>query len=174
MNIFKELGKGIKRIAPIAGGLLANGNPIAFKMITKALGAKEGIKPNELLKQLTASPDLQAKLKQFELNNELELSKLHIEDLESARNMGAELSKSESLLNRNITPALAFGTVLGFIVVLAFKITGNPATSADPALNLLLGALSTMVAKVFDYYFGSSAGSAKKNATIERLKNSNQ
>jgi hypothetical protein len=58
---------------------------------------------------------------------------------------------------------VTFGTVVTVALIQAV-----PESSKD-TLNLLLGALTTMATSVVSYWVGSSAGSASKSETIDRL-----
>lgn len=59
--------------------------------------------------------------------------------------------------------------LFGFFAVLFAMMLLPISDSAQQPLNLLLGMLGTIISGIGNYYFGSSAGSAAKNAMLERL-----
>ncbi len=88
-----------------------------------------------------------------ELAQEIERFKAEVEDRASAR-------------QREIQTMLAGVMVAGFFLVLAWLLAyGMPAQGGE-ALLVLLGALSSGVAAVLSYYFGSSSGSAWKSKLL--------
>lgn len=113
------------------------------------------------------------KMKQFELENELELQKLQLEDnkldlemqklavsnTESARNRETAIATSQNapIINKIITPVLALIVVIGGGVMM---IKGDVAQAAlaQGCVMLVLG-----------YYFGSSIGSRDKQAQLNKL-----
>lgn len=115
------------------------------------------------------------KMKQFELENELELQKLQLEDnkldlelrkLEyadtgSARSREATIATSDHapLLNKIITPVLALIVVIGGGVMMT-KGDAIQAALAQGCVMLVLG-----------YYFGSSIGSKDKQTQLDKIAN---
>jgi hypothetical protein len=113
------------------------------------------------------------KMKQFELENELELQKLQREDnkldlemqklafadTDSARGRETAVATSDKapMLNKIITPVLALIVVVGGGVMM---IKGDVAQAAlaQGCVMLVLG-----------YYFGSSIGSKEKQAQLDKL-----
>lgn len=55
-----------------------------------------------------------------------------------------------------------------FAVIFTMMILPMPAGAEQP-LNVMLGVLGSIIAGIGNYYFGSSAGSAAKNAMLARL-----
>lgn len=113
------------------------------------------------------------KLKQFELENELELQKLQLEDnkldlelrklefadVASARDRETAIATSDHapLLNKIITPVLALIVVIGGGVMMT-KGDAIQAALAQGCVMLVLG-----------YYFGSSIGSKDKQTQLDKL-----
>jgi hypothetical protein len=95
-----------------------------------------------------------------ELAQEIERFKAEVEDRASAR-------QREIQTGDQVTPRMLAGVmVAGFFLVLAWLLAyGMPAQGGE-ALLVLLGALSSGVAAVLSYYFGSSSGSAWKSKLL--------
>ena len=122
-----------------------------------------------------------AKIKQ-DLTNELnrhseEMAKLaqseteaYLKDADSARNRELQIAVSEKapMITKIVNPILAFGTVaLTFILfyVLLFK----PIGAEKDIIIYILGALTSIVAQIYSYYFGSSAGSKSKQEMMDKM-----
>jgi hypothetical protein len=70
-------------------------------------------------------------------------------------------------LDKKILPAtLALLVTVGFFGILSYMVYGNWKASDNPALLLLLGALSTSWGSIINFYFGSSASSAHKDELL--------
>jgi hypothetical protein len=95
-----------------------------------------------------------------DLAQEIERFKAEVEDRASAR-------QREIQTGDQATPRMLAGVmVAGFFLVLAWLLAyGMPAQGGE-ALLVLLGALSSGVAAVLSYYFGSSSGSAWKSKLL--------
>ena len=120
-------------------------------------------------------------LQKSEQQFQMEMRKMDIQeqqailgDVSSARSREVEIAKSENAtkLSKNTLPLMALGTiVLSFILfyVLIFSPALIPANSKDIVI-YILGVLSGILAQVYSYYFGSSAGSADKQKTINSMR----
>ena len=101
------------------------------------------------------------------------LFKAEVDDRASARDRESQIAVAEAapLLNKIVTPVLAIGVVgLAFLLfaVVLFDTATIDAARKDLAI-YILGALTTAVAQVLSYYFGSSSGSVQKTNYIETL-----
>jgi len=121
---------------------------------------------------------LDNEIRKSEMQFQLEMQKMSIEekqmvlgDISNARTREVEIAKSENAtrLSKNTLPLMALGTiVLSFILfyILIFSPNLIPVASKDIVI-YILGVLSAILGQVYSYYFGSSAGSAAKQKTIE-------
>jgi hypothetical protein len=124
---------------------------------------------------------LDNEIRKSEMQFQIEMQKMSLEekqmvigDIGNARTREVEIAKSENAtrLSKNTLPLMALGTiVLSFILfyVLVFSPNLIPASSKDIVI-YILGVLSGILAQVYSYYFGSSAGSADKQKTINSMR----
>jgi len=120
---------------------------------------------------------LDNEIRKSEMQFQLEMSKLSndekrmvLEDMSNARSREVEIAKSENAtkLSKNTLPLMGLGTiVLSFILfyILIFSPSLIPSSSKEIVI-YILGVLSGILTQVYSYYFGSSAGSADKQKTI--------
>jgi hypothetical protein len=96
----------------------------------------------------------------------IRLEELAMQDRDSAR-------RREAAVKDWIPGALGFLVVGGFLGAVWAIITGQAVGLDDPVvvgvLGTVIGYLSAKADQVVSYYYGSSAGSAKKTETIERI-----
>lgn len=114
--------------------------------------------PEILLKLKTAEQEFAAKMKELDID----LEKIAADDRASAR--------QREVAVKDTTPRnLAYLYTGGYFVMIAalFKF-GVPEESRD-LLNTLVGILSAAEVGIITYYFGSSAGSAKKSEMMDKL-----
>lgn len=123
---------------------------------------------------------LDNEIRKSEMQFQLEMKKLSLEeqqmvvaDLSNARSREVQMMSIESntKLNRNLMPYMALGTiviVLSLFYVLIFSPSVIKAESRD-VMMYILGVLSAVLTQIYSYYFGSSAGSAEKQRTINSL-----
>jgi len=165
-------------LAPATGGtsVLIGG---AVGALTKALGLSPDAKPEDILNAFNTDPEARLKAQIAEngfllaqRGQDIEELKAHLQDVQDARRRQTEGEKTTG--KRDINQyALAWLLVLGFFaltgLLLYFSYNGKPVVDSTGVLFMLLGALSAAFGGVIQYFFGSSAGSAAKSATINSM-----
>jgi hypothetical protein len=110
-----------------------------------------------------------AELEQFE--DALRQYELELKDLDSARQREIAIVTSDAapILNKIIVPILAL-VIVALTFTLFYLIMFKRIESVEKDIIIyVLGALTTYVGQVLSYYFGSSRGSANKDATIRDI-----
>ena len=119
------------------------------------------------------SPEKAAQLdaEKVRLSNELQMKVMgevaHLIELDNVDRASARLR--EATVKDRTPTILAYGITVGFFGVLFFMMNYEIPQTEKEVLFVMLGSLGTAWTGVIAYYFGSSAGSAAKHATIERL-----
>ena len=164
-----DTAKGIlATVAPVLGAAI--GGPfggMAARVITKTLLGEESddpavaveairnATPDQLLALKKADHEFQARMKELDIR----LEEISASDRDSARRRQIETKD-------RMPAAIALAALAGFFgILLAMVFVDIPPSAAQP-LAVMLGALGGLVTSIGNYYFGSSAGSAKKNDII--------
>jgi hypothetical protein len=167
----------LKTAAPLLG--TAVGGPFgaaAGALIAKALGGDEtkttpddlaklvqNVTPEQLLALKNAEQEWAYKLKELDLDSIEKLEALAVQDRDSARKRQIEL--------KDHTPTiLAYGVTIGFFGLLGFMLKHEVPASSKDVLNILLGSLGTAWISIITFFFGSSAGSQKKDELLHKSK----
>jgi hypothetical protein len=165
----------LKKALPWIGAAATGNVPALINMgaaeISKALGKKidpsldamsaavAGATPEQILALKQADNDFAVKMQALGFSHETELEQLAVNDRNSAR-------QREMTVRDRIPAILAIGVTVGFFGILLYMLkAGLPNDGREPLL-LMLGSLGAGWTSVMAYYFGSSAGSAKKDDTI--------
>ncbi|GAF05838.1 hypothetical protein [Saccharicrinis fermentans] len=178
-NLLKSalLQKGLPLLANVLTGGTAKP---AFELVKSILSLKVN-DDDGFLEQLTQKPDLIDKLREFEINQEIELQKLALQstrleieeskayllDKQSARLRETQLAQATGQRDW-LMLSLAIVVVIGFFSLISIMILGDNAqkvTNNGP-VNQLFGALVAGFSMVLSYFFGSSKSSADKTKTI--------
>jgi hypothetical protein len=164
----------IKKMLPMLGTAL--GGPLggmAVEAIGSALGitnattdnikqALQGATPDQVLALKKAEQEFAVQMAALGFNSTKDLEKIAADDRDSAR-------RREMAVHDRTPATLAYAVTAGFFGVLGYVLCyGTPAKGGE-ALLVMLGSLGTAWAGIIAYYFGSSAGSAKKDYTIAGL-----
>ena len=161
-----NFGNIIGSVAPVIGKAIMGDFGGAINVGLEAFGiTPSGNKKNDkntLERAIRdATPDQLLKLKiadnEFELNMVkigIDIEKIAADDRSSARIMKIETGNI-------MTDIIGVGIMMGFFFILYFMFS-NP-DSSNRALDIMLGSLGTMATAVVTFYFGSSAGSRKKD-----------
>ena len=133
----------------------------------------------KLIDKLIPDPEARAKaqLELAKLAQEGELARManEVADLDSARKreMAVATSEHAPYLNKVIVPVLALGVLVATFVLfglIMFNETLIDASRKDIII-YVLGVLSAISTQIVSYYFGSSKGSADKNASLDKVIN---
>ena len=149
-------------IATAFGGPLAG---LAVTAISKALGIDES-QVDETIKagKLSAEQITQLKLAEIELQKQAQSLGLNFEQL--AVNDRASARTMQTATKSVIPSLLATGVTFGFFCILYALMSGY-ATKSDE-LMIMLGSLSTAWISIVTFYFGSSAGSQRKDELLHQ------
>jgi len=161
----------LKTVAPWIGTAIAGpAGPLVDMAITaaaSALGISEptadkvkaalsGMTPEQTLALKQADNQFQEHMQQMGFTHIEQLEAIAAGDRASAR----DLQKSSPSI---IPPTLAIVVTVGFLGLLAGMASKYLTLTDSPTLQLLLGMLATAWTSIISYYFGSSAGSARKD-----------
>lgn len=149
-------------VASALGGPLAG---LAVSAVAKAIGVDEK-KAQDLLEtgKMDANQIAQVKVAELELQKQaealgLDFEKLAVEDRKSARQMQVE-TKSW------VPPVMAMAVTFGFFGILLSLMLGYAHKSDE--LLMMLGSLGTAWTGIIAFYFGSSAGSQRKDELLHK------
>ena len=163
----------LKTIAPtVATALLGPLGGVAVAAIGNVLGVSEATQDKiaDVIKQSGLTPEQVSALKELEMKYKAEeqergfrYAELVFKDNDSARQM--------QIQTKSYVPAILAGLVTtGFFSILGFMI-GYPDYKPTEPLLVMLGSLGTSWTMIIGFYFGSSASSREKHATIKGLVN---
>lgn len=155
----------LTQIAPTIATCL--GGPLAGLAVT-ALSKLFGVAPDQVQSMINdnkLSADQIAAVQQEEIRFKeqtqalgLNFEQLAVEDRKSARDM-------QTTTQSIIPPLLSILVTIGFFGILAYLMV-TPADTANTPLMIMLGSLGTAWTGIIAFYFGSSAGSQKKDAML--------
>lgn len=164
----------VSTIAPWIGTAL--GGPlggVAVTAIGNALGLSDtseqaiktaisGATPEQMLALKNADNEFALQMQKLGFDNQQAIEKISSDDRDSAR-------QREEVVKDRIPGLLAVAVTIGFFGILAFMLGNDIPNANKDVLNILLGSLGTAWISIVSYYFGSSAGSAKKDITITKM-----
>lgn len=174
---FTFLKSALATAAPTLATML--GGPLAGAAVTAlegAFGLPEGSGADAITKVVQAggmTPDVMAAVRAADQKHQemlgqqgVDLAKInadHEAAMQSFRNADVADARHREVEVKDNTPAILAGVVtLGFFGILAFMLLQSPPAASKDILNVMLGSLGTAWVAIVSYYFGSSAGSARK------------
>lgn len=158
----------VKSIAPMLG--TAIGGPlggIAGVALGKALGTTDN-EPDTLATAMqTATPEQFAAIQKAEQEFKLQMAQLgfkNIVDLEQIAASDRDSARKREMTIKDRMPMLlGIGISIGFFALLFFMMKWDIPPANKDILNIMLGSLGASFTGIVSYYFGSSAGSARKD-----------
>lgn len=172
-----DIKKTLATIAPMLGTALGGplGGAAATLLVGKLGGNVDPKNPSavqEALAQAVMTPDGLAKLKEAEMDFQVQMKTLDIKstyDLEALESTDRQGARAREVSIRDKVPAyLACGVTAGFFGLLGFLLRHAPPAESKDVLNIMLGSLGTAWVSIVAYYFGSSSGSAAKTELMAR------
>lgn len=161
----------LRSVAPtLATALLGPLGGVAVQAIGSALGMSDATKEKveKALSQGQMTGEQLAALKQADLDFakrmkelDIDLERVHAGDRANARDM-------QKATGSRVPATLAILVTLGFFGVLGYMLIAGKPPSGGDALLVMLGSLGTAWTAIVTYYFGSSAGSASKDALLAK------
>jgi hypothetical protein len=185
-SIFQKIGDSIADFAPgIATILTATGvgAPIgaavgAVGALSRAFGLGSAAKPEDVLQAISADPEIRLKAMIAENGFRAEMGRQEIEklrvqlaDVQSARSRQVESEKAIGKKDWNLYILAYLGVGLPFILVGYFIYYGLPKMTPETALMVggFVGIILSKYGSIFDYFFGSSQGSATKSQELAQI-----
>lgn len=162
-KILEILKVAAPTVATALGGPLAG---LAVKFLADKLGvppedeeaivnAVQGMDQQTLVQMKQMDVEFQKFLRQ----NQIDLERIAASDRADARNL--------MIQTKSVVPAiLSIGVTIGYFTILTLMLRGELKVGDSQALLLMLGGLGSAWGAIMQYWFGSSASSANKDATI--------
>lgn len=170
-----SIKKLIGTSAPVLGTLI--GGP-AGAAVGSIVGGLLGVDstPEAIERELKGNPEALLKLKKYEMDHkeklqgmELDELKAYLGDVQSARKRQTDHEDKTGKTDKNLY-ALAWLTVGGFFGLIGIMMFVDVPTQNYDILYMLLGALTAKTGSVYNYFFGTSKGSADKNVMLANTK----
>jgi hypothetical protein len=170
------IGKVAPWLATTLGGPAAG---LAVKAICSAVGLNPSLENAQKAAEMAAAGTLTGEqfleLQRIEAKHEetmRELGYQNLEALEAISYQDRDSARRREMTVLDWTPRiLAYGVTIGFFGTLSFMMRFTVPPEMRDLLNIMLGALGAAWIQVISYYFGSSAGSARKDEILKEDKN---
>jgi hypothetical protein len=164
----------VKSIAPTIGTAL--GGPlggVAGLALAKVLGVPDASAGDDSALAAAvqgANPEQLLALKKADQDFALQMQKLGFENLQALEAIAAgdrASAREREIKTADWTPkVLGMAITLGFFGLLFWLMRHEVPAASKDILNVMLGSLGTAWISVVTYYFGSSAGSARKDEIL--------
>lgn len=167
---FTDVMKKAYPFLTIAAQAIPGGN-----IVSSVIGKILQLKPGDTLETagmalLNAPPEVRAQLQAEENRHAEVMNQMGItsaEDFEKIAAADRADARSMQVQTRSWIPGtLAIAVTIGFFGLLALTATHAPPPSSEKVLDVMTGSLGTAWIMVIGYYFGSSAGSARKTELL--------
>ena len=170
-----EIWNGAKQVLGLVAPALASaiGTPaagMAVSAILTALDLDPATPAADIAKAVErASPDMLLQLKKADADFQIAMQRLEVDVQALSQKDRADARAREVAVRDRVPAVLAVLMTSGFFGLLAYLMIHEPPAGSRDVLNILLGSLASGWMGAVSYYFGSSSGSAGKDATIRTL-----
>ncbi|MEM7270149.1 MAG: hypothetical protein AAF401_12985 [Pseudomonadota bacterium] len=155
-------------LATAVGGPLAG---IAVRTVAGAILGDDSASEGDVAAALRAAgPEDLVKLRKIDAEFKARIEEAGVKLEETAAKDRDSARRRQVAMNDWTPTVLGVLILLGFFGVLAAIMYVDLPDGSGPIVNILLGALAAMCTQVGNYFFGSSAGSKRKNEMIQQLK----
>jgi hypothetical protein len=159
----------LRTVAPtIALAAAGPFGPLAATALSAVLGTAPGDSKAAEGALLTATPDQLLALKKAEEDFQVQLKTLDISEEKLAFDDTANARAREAAVKDWTPQILAYGVTAGFFSILGFLLWNGKPLGGD-VIMVMLGSLGAAFTGIVQYYYGSSAGSAAKTATLDKI-----
>jgi hypothetical protein len=174
------IGNFLKKVVPWIGAIATGNVPGLITLATKQIGEVVGAKVDPTLDSISqaiagATPDQMLKLRELDTQFQLRAQELgfqNIQELEAIAEKDRESARAREIAIRDKIPAiLAMGVTGGFFGLLFLLSYHQIPEASQQVMYTMVGVLGTAWISVVGYYFGSSAGSAKKSESLDKITN---
>lgn len=175
MPTIDELGRMLGKVAPWLAA--ASAGPaglagMAIKTIAETVGATDesaasvaealaGAKPEQIAELRKADMEFRIRMQELGFKNVADLARIEADDRDSARKANVASGMNWGLFWLSV---LLLAVSLGCEVALLFR--GYPPGIPDLVVGRVLGMLDSIALTILAYWFGTSAGSARKTDLI--------
>lgn len=159
-----KVGSWIKNNAPGIIGTIE-------KFVPAPISGGLDIIKNLIAGQPDISPEKLAEFNKLAADFELELIRLHNDEMANARNREIEITKATGKRDINLTVLAWFGVLAPILILFYLLIFGFPKLDKEIALMIgtLIGYIFSEYKTIYGYFFGSSSGSKNKQDTIDTM-----
>ena len=164
----------VGKLAPMLGTAL--GGPLAgtaLAAVAKAIGLDDKAEEDQVADVLAkVTPEQMLAIKNAEAEFKVKMAELGFkstEDLEQIAAGDRANARQREMQVKDWTPRiLAYGVTAGFFGLLSFMLRREVPAGSTDVLNVMVGSLGTAWISIVSYYFGSSAGSARKTEIMQQ------
>lgn len=143
-------------VKAIADKLVGNPEASADEVSKAVVGAT----PDQLLALKHADNDFAKRMRELDID----LERIAMQDRDSARRR--EFEAGDSWTPRILASVVVAGFLFAVWMVLSGKVSGLQDATMAATIGTLIGYVSAKADQVVSYYFGSSAGSARKDRVL--------
>lgn len=175
MSFKSVMSTAFRTMYPMIAAAAVAGGPVAIsaaQIVGDRLGVK--VKPEEIEDAVTTAqlkdPAAMERMQEAEQEFKVQMQKLGFENAEKLEQIAAEdraNARAREIAVKDVTPkVLAYTVTAGFFATITTLVFVRLDSTTKDVVMILVGVLGSKFGSTFDYFFGSSSGSAAKSNTI--------